>query len=58
MPDAKISALTAVTTVDDTDEYVLARTGASKKITGANLKAGTGGAADDESRVLHAEVLS
>ncbi len=42
MPDAKISALAAVTTVDDADEYVLARVGASKKITGANLKAGTG----------------
>jgi hypothetical protein len=39
MADSKISALAAVTTVDDTDEYVVARTGATKKITGANLKA-------------------
>ena len=40
MADTKISGLAAVTTVSDTDEYVLARSGASKKITGANLKAG------------------
>ena len=52
MADAKISALAAVTTVEDTDEYVLARAGASKKITGADLKAGTGGTAEDESRVI------
>ncbi len=39
MADMKISELDAVTTVDDTDEYVLARAGESKKITGANLKA-------------------
>jgi hypothetical protein len=41
MADTKISALTATTTVGDTDEYVVAVSGASKKITGANLKAGT-----------------
>jgi hypothetical protein len=41
MADTKISALPAVTTVADTDEYVLARSGGTKKITGANLKAGT-----------------
>jgi hypothetical protein len=41
MADTKISALPAVTTVADTDEYVLARAGGTKKITGANLKAGT-----------------
>jgi hypothetical protein len=41
MADTKISNLPAVTTVADTDEYVLARSGGTKKITGANLKAGT-----------------
>lgn len=40
MADTKISALAATTTVGDTDEYVVAVAGASKKITGANLKAG------------------
>src|SRR5262245_58277523 len=40
MADTKISALPAVTNVDDTDEYVLARTGGTRQITGANLKAG------------------
>src|SRR4051812_25871588 len=40
MADTKISALPAVTTVGDTDEYAVAVSGASKKITGANLKAG------------------
>lgn len=39
MSDAKISALTAVTTVLDADEYVVARSGASNKITGASLRA-------------------
>jgi hypothetical protein len=45
MADTKISALTAATTLADTDELVIASAGASKKITGANLKAsipGTG----------------
>jgi hypothetical protein len=41
LADTKISNLPAVTTVDDTDEYVVARSGGTKKITGANLKAGT-----------------
>lgn len=44
MADSKISALSAVTTVADTDEYVVARSGATNKITGANLKAAVGGA--------------
>lgn len=39
MADSKISALTATTTLADTDELVVASSGASKKITGANLKA-------------------
>lgn len=39
MANSKISALTATTTVGDTDEYVVAVAGATKKITGANLKA-------------------
>jgi hypothetical protein len=38
MPDTKISALTAAASLADTDELVLASAGASKKITGANLK--------------------
>lgn len=44
MTDRKISELVAVTTVEDTDEYVVARAGASNKITGADLKAEIGGA--------------
>lgn len=40
MADTKISDLAAVTDVQDTDEYVLARAGANKKIDGADLKAG------------------
>ena len=43
MADQKISELAAVTTVDDLDEYVLNRAGASKKISGANLKAAAAG---------------
>ena len=40
MADTKISGLAAVTDVQDTDEYVIARAGGSRKITGANLKTG------------------
>lgn len=40
MPNQKISELAAVTDLLDADQYVLARAGTSKKITGANLKAG------------------
>jgi hypothetical protein len=43
MANTKISALTATTAVGDTDEYVVVSGGASKKITGANLKAGVAG---------------
>jgi hypothetical protein len=39
MADTKISNLAAVTTLGDTDEAVLAVGGASKKITGANIRA-------------------
>jgi hypothetical protein len=39
MADTKISNLAAVTSLGDTDEAVLAVAGASKKITGANMKA-------------------
>jgi hypothetical protein len=39
MADTKISALTAATSLADTDELVIASAGSSKKITGANLKA-------------------
>lgn len=38
MADSKISALTALTTLADTDEMVVATGGASKKITGSNLR--------------------
>lgn len=40
MADTKISALAAVTDVLDTDEFVLARSGATKKIDGVDLRAG------------------
>ena len=45
MADTKISDLAAVTDVLTTDEFVLARSGATKKITGANLASeiGSGG---------------
>jgi len=39
MADTKISALPAATTLADTDELPIASGGATKKITGANLKA-------------------
>lgn len=42
MADSKISDLAAVSSFLDTDEFVLASAGASKKITGANLKASIG----------------
>ncbi len=48
MADAKISDLTPVTTVEDTDEFVLARSGSSNKITGANLKATSQGLYDGD----------
>lgn len=43
MADTKISDLPAVTDVQPGDEYVLARTGFSKKITAADLLAGSSG---------------
>ena len=52
MADSKISALAAVTDVLSTDEYVLARAGATKKITGANLKAGIAGMVLIEDQLL------
>lgn len=39
MADSKISALSAITSLADTDEMVVASSSTSKKITGANLKA-------------------
>lgn len=42
MADAKISALAAITSLGDTDELAVASGGASKKITGANMKASIG----------------
>ena len=39
MADSKISALTETTTLAATDELVVASSGTTKKITGANLKA-------------------
>jgi hypothetical protein len=44
MADSKISALAAVTDLLDTDEFVLARAGATKKMDGVDLKAGVLGA--------------
>lgn len=61
MADTKISALTAATTLADTDELVLASAGASKKITGANLKAsipGTGGGVTELSYVEFSSAVS
>ena len=60
MADTKISNLAAVTDVQDTDEFVLARAGESKKIDGVDLRAEIGGtvAADDENLVLHMETLT
>jgi hypothetical protein len=54
MADQKISALPAATTLGDTDELVLAVSGANKKITGANLKTsiGAGVHLDDLSDVI------
>lgn len=43
MSDEKISQLDPVTDVQDSDDYVLARSGASNRITGASLKAAVGG---------------
>lgn len=39
MPNSKISALSAITTIVDTDELLSTRSSTTKKITGANLKA-------------------
>lgn len=44
MTDRKISELVAVTSVDDADEFVLARSGSSNKVTAANMGLGGGGA--------------
>lgn len=43
MADRKISELDAVTDVQDTDDFVLARAGASKRITGLSLASELGG---------------
>jgi len=58
--DTKISDLAAVTDVQDTDEFVLARAGQTKKIDGVDLRSEVGGtvAADDESLVLHMAVFA
>jgi hypothetical protein len=53
MTDRKISELVAVTSVDAADEFVLARSGSSNKITGANLTASVGGT-PSFARVQHA----
>ncbi len=42
MADSKISALSAITAIASTDELVVASSGASKKITAANLAASLG----------------
>ena len=44
MADTKISALSAVTDVLSTDEFVLARSGTTKKIDAVDLAAGIAGA--------------
>jgi len=55
MADSKISALTAAASLLSTDELVMASSGASKKITGATLKAEI---ASNESVILHMEVFA
>lgn len=59
MADTKISGLAAVTDVQDTDEFVLARAGATKKATGASMRSQIGsryvdGAVDTSTRTLTA----
>jgi hypothetical protein len=56
MADTKISDLSAVTDVVGTDEYVLARSGATKKITAASLSSGLI-AASDRRRQLELDAL-
>lgn len=62
MADQKISELTAVTTLNDTDEFVLARSGTTRKITKADLATevgGTGSAtANDVNLIVHMEVFA
>jgi hypothetical protein len=53
MADSKISALSAITALAGTDEMVVASSGASKKITGANL-----GASPTVRALLFSSVLS
>ena len=57
MADSKISALAAVTTIGDTDEYVVAVGGATKKITGASIKAALNGTGFPSS-LMHGGVVS
>jgi hypothetical protein len=61
MADSKISDLAAVTDLQDTDELVLARAGASKKIDGVDLKSQIlAGASppDNENTILHMQVFA
>ncbi len=63
MADTKISNLAAVTTIGNTDEAVLAVSGANKKITGSNIKAlfdaaGAAAAAQSASQPLDATLTA
>ena len=60
MADSKISALTAITSLGNSDEMVVASSGASRKITGANLKASmpTGGGGGGVGALLYSLVLT
>lgn len=60
MADTKISALSAVTDVLSTDEFVLARSGTTKKIAGVDLATAMGGTRNDlvlSARGLIAETI-
>jgi hypothetical protein len=62
--DSKISDLDEATTLADADEFVLASSGESKRITWASIKAeiaaevGSGADPDDENQILHMEVFA
>lgn len=58
MPDKKISELDPVTDVQATDDFVLARSGETNRITGANLEAAFGGGDGSQSAYIRDEKSS
>lgn len=57
MADSKISDLTEATTLDDTDEFVIASAATTKKVTFETVKSESV-EHDDESLVLHVNLLA